>query len=112
MKRHLSSRLKFGNVNRTSEWFVPVTFLDKDNNKIDSREILLANGFSITGLARDKRFYEAIPPTNWLRYPVDETHEIYNDKHECVFTQILEGHFLTDGKVYWKASEDYAYETS
>lgn len=113
MKRHLSTRQGSGILGHLPTWLVPATFLDENNNLIDSRNILIANGFRINHVAYDKRYYEVVPPDYWTRYPVDGTHEVYNDQNLCVFVQVVDMEkYFRKGQVYWKASENYAYETS
>lgn len=107
MKRHLSSRQNTGILGHIPTWLVPVTFQDQNNDMIDSRDMLTVNGFEIHQVSSDTRYYKVTPPNYWSRYPVDGTYEVYNDKNECVFVQVIEtDKYFSKGQVYWKASED------
>ena len=98
---------KFESFDSDDKWFVPSQFLTSDNNIIDSREKLESAGFQVYDLARDTRFYKAVPPTEWSVASVGvDRLEIYNNRNSCVFVQeIRHGSFFDGGQVYWKDSE-------
>lgn len=97
---------KSTDLKREDHWYVPSYFL-KDNQLIDSREFLEQEGFEVYELARDTRFYKAVPPTGWFMYPsAQDSMQIINNRNECIFVQeIQDGSFLIGGVVYWKHSE-------